>query len=54
MDLAVIVDALKDFNTFASAIVKLFRAVPDVLLQFGGLGDKAKDFTGATQVPSKK
>ncbi|WP_168161622.1 hypothetical protein [Corynebacterium sp. HMSC08D02] len=42
MDLAVITDALKDFNTFASAIVKLFRVVPDILIRFGNLGDPDK------------
>lgn len=42
MDLAVITDALKDFNTFASAIVKLFRVVPDILVGFGNLGNPDK------------
>ena len=53
MDLAVIVDALKDFSTFTSNIVKLFRLIPDLLVNFGGLGDKKTDFSGATQVPAK-
>ncbi|WP_288857975.1 hypothetical protein [Corynebacterium pseudogenitalium] len=41
MDLAVIVDALKDFSTFTSNIVKLFRLIPDLFINFGKLGDKA-------------
>ncbi len=40
MDLAVIVDALKDFSTFSSNIVKLFRLIPDLLINFGELGKK--------------
>ncbi|MCO6394651.1 MULTISPECIES: hypothetical protein [Corynebacterium] len=41
MDLAVITDALKDFSTFSSNIVKLFRLIPDLFINFGKLGDKA-------------
>ncbi|MCQ4608401.1 PorH family porin [Corynebacterium pseudogenitalium] len=40
MDLAVITDALKDFSTFAGNIVKLFRLIPDLLINFGELGQK--------------
>ena len=39
MDLAVITDALKDFSTFSSNIVKLFRLIPDLFITFGTLAD---------------
>lgn len=42
-DLSNIVDMLKDFKTFGKNLVELFRAVPDILVRFGSLGDKAKE-----------
>lgn len=53
MDLSAIIDALKDFATFAGNIVKLFRGVPDLLLNLGGLGEKATTFP-TTEAPAPK